>query len=215
MQPEINRVNYSDKVKSTIYEGIILAVMKRFLSILILLTMLGAGCYRDTGQIAELQERQTALEEKMNSLVESLESDQLMLSRDVERIENNQLLLADEIETIQKKNITLRRKIDKVAEDTDGKNPDTRAPNPPKDDYILATESYSKGNYEDAILEYQKFIDTSPKDSRLPGAYLGQGLSLMNLGRKEEAKYFFNTLIDKYPNSRAAKTAREKLKTIQ
>ena len=192
--------------------------IKRFLPILIMFTLLGAGCYRDTGQIVELQERQTALEEKMDSLVESLESDQTMLSRDIERIENNQLLLADEIETIQKKNITLRRKIDKVAEDTDpanGKNPDTQAPNPPKDDYILATESYSKGNYEDAILEYQKFIDTSPKDSRLPGAYLGQGLSLMNLGRKEEAKYFFNTLIDKYPNSRAAKTAREKLKTIQ
>ncbi len=192
--------------------------MKKLLSILILLTLFVAGCYTNTDQIAELQERQSALEQKMDSLIESLESDQSTLSRDVERIENNQLLLAEEIETIQKKNITLKRKIDKVAEDTDpanGKNPDSKAPNPPKDDYILATESYSKGNYEDAILEYQKFIDTSPKDSRLPNAYLGQGLSLMNLGRKEEAKYFFNTLIDKYPNSKAAKTAREKLKAIQ
>lgn len=195
-----------------------MAVMKRFLLILLIFAPLGTGCYTNTDQIEELQQRQTALENKMDELVEHLNSDQTTLTRDVERIENNQLLLAEEIENIQKKNITLRHKIDKVAEDTDpanGKNPDTQAPNPPKDDYILATESYGKGNYEDAILEYQKFIDTSPKDSRLPGAYLGQGLSLMNLGRKEEAKFFFNTLIDKFPNSKAAKTAREKLKTIQ
>jgi len=192
--------------------------MKRSLLLLLILTPFGAGCLPTVDQIAELQERQTALENKMDNLIEHLESNQAMLIRDVERIENNQLLLAEEIQNMQKKNITLRRKIDKVAEDTDtanGKNPDTQAPNPPKDDYIVATESYSKGKYEDAILEYQKFIDTSPKDSRLPGAYLGQGLSLMNLGRKEEAKFFFNTLIDKYPNSKAAKTAREKLKTIQ
>ena len=192
-------------------------VMKRLLLILLILTPLGAGCFPTMNQIAELQERQTALESKMDDLIEHLESNQAMLARDVERIENNQLLLAEEIENIQKKNITLRRKIEKVAENTDtaNGNPDTQAPNPPKDDYIIATESYNKGKYENAILEYQKFIDTSPRDSRLPGAYLGQGLSLMNIGKKEEAKFFFNTLIDKYPNSKAAKTAREKLKTIQ
>jgi TolA-binding protein len=192
--------------------------MKRFLLILLIAAPLGAGCYPKADQIAELQERQTALEEKMDNLIGNLQSDQAMLARDVERIENNQLLLAGEIENIQKKNITLRRKIEKVAEDTDpanGKNPDTQAPHPPKDDYILAAESYNKGKFEDAILEYQKFIDTSPKDNRIPGAYLGQGLSLMNLGRKEEAKFFFNTLIDKYPNSKAAKTAKAKLKAIQ
>ncbi len=192
--------------------------MKRFLLILLVVVPLGAGCYPKADQIAELQERQTALEEKMDSFIESIEANQAMLTRDVERIENNQLLLAGEIENIQKKNITLRHKIDKVAEDTDpasGQNPDTQAPNPPKDDYIMAAESYNKGKFEDAILEYQKFIDTSPKDNRLPGAYLGQGLSLMNLGRKEEAKFFFKTLIDKYPNSKAAKTARVKLRAIQ
>ena len=191
--------------------------MKRALLVVLILTPFFAACYPSADQIAELQERQTALEEKMDQLIESVESNQTVVTRDIERIENNQLLLAGEIENIQKKNITLKRKIDKVAEDSDpaNANPDTQAPNPPKDEYIIATESYNNGKYEDAILEYQKFIDTSPRDNRLPSAYLGQGLSLMNLGRKEEAKFFFNTLVDKYPNSKAAKTAKEKLKTIQ
>lgn len=197
-------------------KSIRLILMKKSTLFIILLLPLTYGCYVSSDQIADLQERQTTLEEKMDALSEQLESNQTVLMRDVERIENNQLLLAEEIEDIQKKNITLKTKIDKVTEaDPGGNNPDTQAPNPPKDEYIQAAESYKKGRYEDAILEYQKFIDTSPKDSRLPNAYLGQGMSLMSLGRKDEAKYFFNTLIDKYPESTAAKTAKDKLRTIQ
>jgi len=192
--------------------------MKPGLLIILFLMLLSIGCYTDTEQIAELQERQTALEEKMDKLSEQLESTQAVINRDIERIENNQLLLAGEVETIQKKNITLRRKIDKVAEDTDGTNginANKASPSSPNDTYMMAVNSYSQGRYEDAILEYQKFIDTSPKDKRVPAAYLKQGLALMNLGRKEEAKFFLNTLVDKYPNSNEAKIAKDKLKTIQ
>ena len=86
--------------------------------------------------------------------------------------------------------------------------------NTPEFIFSKADANYSDGQYEDAILEYQKLIDTYPKDKRVPAAYLKQGLSLINLGRKQEAKYFLNTLIDKYPDSKEAQTARDKLKTI-
>ena len=188
--------------------------MKAGFLILLFLIPLGIGCYPNAEQIAELQERQTALEQKVDKLSEQVESSQAVITRNVERIENNQLLLAEEVKTIQKKNITLRRKIDKIAEDTDSANEKYSA-NSPNKTYTMAVNSYNQGKYEDAILEYQKFIDIHPKDKRVPAAYLRQGLALMNLGRKEEAKFFFSTLIDKYPNSKEATTARDKLKTIQ
>jgi TolA-binding protein len=43
---------------------------------------------------------------------------------------------------------------------------------------------------------------------------LKQGLSLVNIGRKEEARIFLQTLIDKYPQSEEAKVAQQKLKEL-
>jgi TolA-binding protein len=48
----------------------------------------------------------------------------------------------------------------------------------------------------------------------VPLSYLKQGLSLIEIGREEEAKLFFQTLIDKYPQSEEAKTAKEKIREL-
>ncbi|MEK6224635.1 MAG: tetratricopeptide repeat protein, partial [Thermodesulfobacteriales bacterium] len=71
-----------------------------------------------------------------------------------------------------------------------------------------------QGEFEEAILEYQKFIDSYPKDDRVPLSYLKQGFSLIEIGREEEAKLFFQTLIDKYPRSEEASTAKEKIREL-
>ncbi|MEM7007665.1 MAG: tol-pal system protein YbgF [Thermodesulfobacteriota bacterium] len=80
--------------------------------------------------------------------------------------------------------------------------------------YWIAESYYRQGEFEEAILEYQKFIDSYPKDDRVPLSYLKQGLSLIEIGREEEAKLFFQTLIDKYPQSEEAKTAKEKIREL-
>ena len=69
--------------------------------------------------------------------------------------------------------------------------------------------------YEEAILEYQSLIDVYPRDSRVPLAYLKQGLSLMKLNKNEEAKLFLQTLVDKYPNSPEADEARKKISELE
>ncbi|TDJ02403.1 MAG: tetratricopeptide repeat protein [Candidatus Dadabacteria bacterium] len=172
------------------------------------------GCFITPESIRELNQRQDALEAKMDELLEELKADNSNTDRDIERIENNQMLLAEEIESIQKKSITLGKKIDKVTnKNGDGYNKGNKAPSA-KDIYYKAEASYNERKYEDAILEYQQLIDTYPKSWRVPNAYLKQGNALINLGRKKEAAFFFNTLIDKYPNSREAKIARLRLKAI-
>ncbi len=178
-----------------------------------------AGCYPRSEGIEELYQRQTALEVKIDKLSEEIETGMSKIDRNIDRIESNQLKLAAEIQNMQQKNVTLRKKIDKV---TGNKKPgNTTTQDKEKTSrissdviYSKAVSSYNEGNFEDAILEYQKLIDAYPRDRRVPEAYLKQGLALINLGRKKEARFFFNTLIDKYPDSREAQTARAKLKTI-
>ena len=184
-------------------------------TVLLLLT----SCYPKTEVTEELYQRQDALESKIEQLSEDLESGLTKIERNIERIESNQLKLAGEIQSIQEKNVTLRKKIDKVAGPKANKSSkqaekSKQSTNTADVIYSNAVASYNEGKFEDAILEYQKLIDTYPRDKRVPDAYLKQGLALINLGRKQEAKFFLNTLIDKYPDSREAQTAKAKLKTI-
>lgn len=81
--------------------------------------------------------------------------------------------------------------------------------------YWVAESYYREEKFEEAILEFQRFIDTYPQDAKVPLAFLKQGLSLINIGREEEAKLFLQTLIDKFPGSEEAKIAREKLKELE
>ena len=185
--------------------------MKLFSLTLALSSILLAGCFVAPGTIKEINERQDALEAKMEKLIEELEAYNSKNDRNIERIENNQLLLAQEVETMQKKSIRLDKKI----EDVTNKNGEEVQKAPSANEiYAKADASYKNRKYEDAILEFQQLIDAYPKDWRIPNAYLKQGNALINLGRKKEAAFFFKTLVDKYPNSPEANIAKQKLKAI-
>ena len=73
---------------------------------------------------------------------------------------------------------------------------DPKSSKAPDATFWIADSYYREGLYEEAILEYQSLIDIYPRDSRVPLAYLKQGLSLMKLNKNEEAKLFLQTLID-------------------
>ncbi len=77
--------------------------------------------------------------------------------------------------------------------------------------YWIAESYYREGRYEEAILEFQNFIDNYSRDDRVPLAYLKQGLSLIKIKRPEEAKIFLETLIDKFPDSEEAVIAKQRL----
>ncbi len=185
-----------------------------------LILIILAGCYPKTDEIKELYERQAVLEAKIDKLTQEMETGLSGISLDIDKVEANQQKLAQDVQALEVKNAAAAEqngKTDVRKNVKNGKNSQAKRKTPantPEFLYSRAASNYNDGQYEDAILEYQKLIDTYPRDKRVPEAYLKQGLSLINLGRKQEAKYFLNTLIDKYPNSREAQTAREKLKTI-
>ncbi|HVY55026.1 MAG TPA: tetratricopeptide repeat protein, partial [Thermodesulfobacteriota bacterium] len=172
-----------------------------------------AGCYPKTDEVKELYERQAALEAKIDKLSKDMEAGLTRIDQDVDTVEAGQRKLETDVDLLKLKTaevpekVVVRpepRKTAKSTKTAQGKpKPDENTP-----EYIFsnADSNYADGKYEDAILEYQKLIDTYPRDRRVPAAYLKQGLSLINLGRKQEAKYFLNTLIDKYPDSKEAQT---------
>jgi TolA-binding protein len=69
--------------------------------------------------------------------------------------------------------------------------------------------------YEKAILEYQKVLEQYPDSNKTAAARLKQGYAFAELGEHANARLILNELITRYPDSREAGFAKEKLKKLQ
>lgn len=80
--------------------------------------------------------------------------------------------------------------------------------------FLVADSYFREKFYEEAILEYQNTIEAWPASPRIPLCQLNQGIALLKIGKPNEAGLFFESLIEAYPDSPEAETAREHLKTL-
>lgn len=81
--------------------------------------------------------------------------------------------------------------------------------------FWIADSYYVEKWYEKAILEYQKVLEEYPDSNKVAAARLKQGYAFAELGEKANARLILNELITRYPDSREATFAREKLKQLQ
>jgi len=70
-------------------------------------------------------------------------------------------------------------------------------------------------DYINALDKYYFVIEKFPKSSKTPAAFYKAGISLVRLGEKKKAKYFFRTLISKFPKSQYVKKSKEWIKKIK
>lgn len=82
-----------------------------------------------------------------------------------------------------------------------------------EDAHFLRGESYFQQKlYKKAILDFSKFPEKFMHSKKLPAALYKIGLAFEALGMKEDAKGFFQEIVDKYPKSSEAKKAKAKIK---
>lgn len=74
---------------------------------------------------------------------------------------------------------------------------------------------YHEKWYEKAILEYQKVIENYPEGDKTPGALLKQGFAFLNLDDEANARLILKELIRKFPDSKEANVAKNKLKILR
>lgn len=160
------------------------------------------GCIPTSREIKSISDSQLTMEEKVDSV-----------SRDIQELKRAIEIQNTEIQRLKKSNSKLSTRLDKI----DNVKSTTLALKDmtPDNVFTIAESYYNDKNYIDAILAYQTFIDSFPRNKKVPVCYLKQGLSLINIGRESAAIYFFETLIDKYPDSNEAILARQKLNEIQ
>ena len=77
--------------------------------------------------------------------------------------------------------------------------------------YWIGESLYGKKMYAEAIEAWNTLFKDHPASDKLPDARVKKGMALERLGRKSQALVEYRYVVDRYPNSQAARIARERL----
>jgi tol-pal system protein YbgF len=77
--------------------------------------------------------------------------------------------------------------------------------------YWIGECLYGKKMYAEAIEAWNTLFKDHPASDKLPDARVKKGMALERLGRKSQALVEYRYVVDRYPNSQAARIARERL----
>lgn len=80
--------------------------------------------------------------------------------------------------------------------------------------YWLGESYYVTQNYELALDQFQALYGAYPNHDKAPGALLKVGLSQYGLRRMEDAEATLRQVVERYPNTDAARTADDRLRAI-
>jgi tol-pal system protein YbgF len=77
--------------------------------------------------------------------------------------------------------------------------------------YWIGECLYGKKMYNEAIEAWNTLFKDYPASDKLPDARVKKGMALERLGRKSQALVEYRYVVDRFPNSQAARLARERL----
>jgi len=91
---------------------------------------------------------------------------------------------------------------------------DTKGHKPAASNYYLGEIAYYTKKYEDAIFYFKKSVGLYDQASYMDVLLLHTAISLDKTGDKEQAKTFYQNIIDNYEGKNSAKIAKQKLKKL-
>jgi len=83
---------------------------------------------------------------------------------------------------------------------------------PASTQFYLGEIAYRTGRYDDAVLHYQKSAELDENAAYMDRLLLHTGIALEKSGDKEQARNFFQAIVDGYPGTSSAAVAKKHLK---
>jgi TolA-binding protein len=164
--------------------------------------------------IRQLNGRIESLEQRLNSdLTEKQKDNELKNSTQAQLIEqlkiNEEKLAKLEAELAELKNqkVAMPATAVKVGgEKTSAETPDT---------WKEADALFEKKEWTKSILAFQKYREQNPKGKYFSDATYKIGVAFHELGKKDEAKAFYEEVVKDFPKSNAARKAQFRLKSLK
>ena len=91
---------------------------------------------------------------------------------------------------------------------------DTKGYKPAASNYYLGEIAYYTKEYEDAIFYFKKSAGLYDKASYIDTLLLHTAISLDKTGEKQQAKVFYQNIIENYPGKKTAKIAKDRMKKL-
>lgn len=125
------------------------------------------------------------------------------------------MALQEALTKMEKDIYALNAEIQAVKTERVAKHAETSVAPAKKDIYNMAQSFFDNKDWKQAILNYQKYRDESPKGNKFADATYKIGVSFQELGMRDEAKTFYDEVVSKFPNSEEARRAKIRLKGIK
>ena len=84
-----------------------------------------------------------------------------------------------------------------------------------KNPWAAGEEKFEQKAWKEAILDYERYRKSNPKGSHFGAATYKIGVAFQELGLIDEAKAFYEEVVNKYPKSRDAERAATRLKGLK
>ena len=81
--------------------------------------------------------------------------------------------------------------------------------------YWIAEANYVVRNFKKALEEFNKVVKEHPKSAKVPDALLKIGYTHYELEQWDQARASLNDVVKRYPNTRVAKSAERRLRTMK
>ncbi len=124
-------------------------------------------------------------------------------------------LLQEALTKMERDIFALNAELQAVKADKAAAHAEKSAKQTKKDVYEAGQEFFSKKDWKQAILNYQKYRDDNPKGGKFADATYKIGVSFQELGMNEEAKTFYDEVVGKFPKSEEARRAKIRLKGLK
>ena len=80
--------------------------------------------------------------------------------------------------------------------------------------FYLAELAYKQGNFQEAVTNYDQVLQNFPTGNKAPSSDLKKGLSLIELGKKDDGIAELRHVIQRYPRSNEALQAKDRLRKL-
>lgn len=172
-------------------------------------------------QIRNLSGRVDTVENQVNTLYSLQSGEKDAVSKERQALEQKFVAYEEELKKLEAQVAALSEEVTKLKAEGAGKSSSgdkaekgTGKKNS-KTAYDEGEQLFSQKKFKEAILAYQKYRDNNPKGKLYADATYKMGVCFQEVGLKDEAKVFFEEVVNKYAGSKESKKAAFRLKQLK
>ncbi|MCB0355673.1 MAG: tetratricopeptide repeat protein [Bdellovibrionales bacterium] len=162
-------------------------------------------------QLRDFNGRIEVLENESRELKDKLAKEEDGKKLDNELLDNKFKIIQDALLKIESELQRLSGELEKLKIVDSKKSSAT----PSLGNYSQAEKDFANKKWKEAAVGFQKYRDLNPKGRRYSESTYKIGVCFQEMGMKEEAKAFYQEVLDKFPKSREASKAQYRLKNIK